>query len=42
MSERNKVFVYQEDFGKFVSGLKEVLEYVQGLGCSVGEDLTGE
>ena len=42
VSERNKVFVYQEDFGKFVSGLKEVLEYVQGLGCSVGEDLTGE
>lgn len=40
VNERNKVFVYQEDFGKFVSGLKDVLEYVQSVGCSVGEDLT--
>lgn len=40
VNERNKVFVYQENFGKFVSGLKDVLEYVQSVGCSVGEDLT--
>lgn len=32
-TERNKVFVYHEDFDKFVSGLKEVLDYVQQVGC---------
>lgn len=42
VNERNKVFVYQEDFGKFVSGLKEVLDYVQTVGCSVGQDLIDE
>ena len=40
VNERNKVFVYQEDFGKFVSGLKEVLDYVQAVGCSVESNLT--
>ena len=42
VNERNKVFVYQEDFGKFVSGLKEVLDYVQAVGCSVESDLTNK
>lgn len=42
VNERNKVFVYQEDFGKFVSGLREVLDYVQSVGCPVDEELTGK
>ena len=42
VNERNKVFVYQEDFGKFVSCLKEVLDYVQAVGCSVESDLTNK
>ena len=33
VNERNKVFVYQEDFDKFVGGLREVLDYVQHVGC---------
>lgn len=33
VNERNKVFVYQEDFDKFVGGLKDVLDYVQQVGC---------
>lgn len=28
-SERNKVFVYQEDFDKFTEGLSEVLDFVK-------------
>lgn len=32
VNERNKVFIYQEDFDKFVGGLKEVLDYVQQMG----------
>ena len=33
VNERNKVFIYQEDFDKFVGGLKEVLDYAQQIGC---------
>lgn len=42
VNERNKVFVYQEDFGKFVGGLKDVLDYVQTIGCPINEKLTDE
>ena len=42
VNERNKVFIYQEDFGKFVNGLKDVLDYVQSVGCSVGQELVDE
>lgn len=27
--EKHKVFIYKEDFGKFRSGLNEVLDYIQ-------------
>lgn len=39
VNERNKVFVYQEDFGKFVKGLRGVLDYVESIGCPVNEKL---
>lgn len=42
VNERNKVFVYQEDFSKFVGGLKEVLDYVQTVGCTVDQDLVSK
>ena len=40
--EKHKVFLYKEDFDKFIEGLEEVIEYIKNANPQIIEDLEGD